>query len=319
MRYILIFLSSFSILIFSCASVFADVVYLKKGRQLKGIVVEDYVDRITLNTVDGEKVILKSEIKNILYDERVQNFIKLGDFHKDKGNLVRAYTYYRKAYQTDPDYEPAEARYFQVISTMLKQPYDQLEGRIERQRALLHATDKSLKIKEGVSIAAEKKLKNSFGVSLVPKDEKPYVNGVLPESSAYRAGIKRGDYIISVWNRLTGYMELGDVYDMILDTKTGEVKLAIERNVNIFKDASDPLGISLEITPKGLTVTRVLENSLAKKMGILESDVITKINEKSTRYMPLKKAVRLINSKDKKFSLVIQRDITLWLRRSLNG
>ena len=119
--------------IFIPPPVLADTVFLKNGQEIKGIVVEEYIDRIKFSTMDGEIEILKSDIKDILYDLRVQNLIKLGDFHKQKGNLARAYIYYRKAYHTDPSFEPAKTRYLQLRSIMLKRPYEQLENQIERE------------------------------------------------------------------------------------------------------------------------------------------------------------------------------------------
>jgi hypothetical protein len=44
----------------------ADTVYVKDGKELKGIVVEDFKDRIIFSTADGEITVMKSDIKALL-------------------------------------------------------------------------------------------------------------------------------------------------------------------------------------------------------------------------------------------------------------
>lgn len=301
----------------------ADTVFLKNGKELKGIVVEEYIDRIKLSTADGEIEILKSDMKDILYDLRVQNLIKLGDFHKEKGNLARAYSYYRKAYKADPSFEPAVTRYLQITSMLLKRPHEQLEKKIEKQKALLRVSRELAEIKKDVSTASMEKLKKLVGIQLISKEEKPYVSKVSSASPAYQSGIKEGDYIIAVWNRLTGYMELEDVRDIILGTKAGELKLTIERivklikgdNIKYAKGGIASLGLYLDMTKRGLTIARILENSLAKNYGLLKSDVISRIADKPTRYMPLREAISLIESLYKEVTITIQRDVTIWISR----
>lgn len=308
------------LIIFSATPASADTVYLKNGKETKGVVVEEYIDRIKLSTVDGEIVILKSEIKDILYDLPVQNLIKLGDFHKQKGNFNRAYLYYHKAYKTDPNFKPAVLRYLEIRSLLLKLPQEELEKSVQRQKALLDASAGIVQIKEGISNAAEETLKKDIGIELIAKDGKPFVRKVYFESPAYNSGIKEADFIIAVWNRLTGYMELADVCDMLLDTKTGEINLTIERKVKLveekntkyIKEGVASLGFSLGMTEKGLTITRALEESIAAQCGLLNQDVIEKIADKPTRYTPLNKAISLIESKGKNVEITIHREITLW-------
>ena len=67
----------------------ADTVSLKSGAQQKGIVVEKYNDRVVLSTVDGEVEVKDSDIKDIIYDRREDNLVKLGDFHYNKSHHSR--------------------------------------------------------------------------------------------------------------------------------------------------------------------------------------------------------------------------------------
>jgi len=316
--YFLFFISKFN-----CSNTaLADTVFLKNGEQKKGIVVEEYIDRIKLSTIDGEIEILKSDIKDILYDLMVQNLIKLGDFHMQKGNLARAYAYYHKAYQSDPSFEPAASRYLETRSKLLQQPQQQLEERLEKKKVLLRISRGLPVVEEEFSVNFEEKLKKQIGLRLIPKNGRPFVGEVFPGSPAFDAGIKTGDCIIAVWNRLTGYMELEEVCDMILDTRTGEVKLTIEREAAFIKEEDaqytkggiGSTGLYLDITDKGLTITGILDNSISQRSGFLESDVITKISGKPTRYMPRGESINLIKSLGEDVTFTIHRDITVWKR-----
>ena len=60
-----------------CAS--ADSITLADGKEEKGIVVEEYGDRIVISTYEGEKTILKKNIRTMNFDLPEQNLSKLGD------------------------------------------------------------------------------------------------------------------------------------------------------------------------------------------------------------------------------------------------
>ena len=62
-----------------------DTVYLNDGKEKKGIVVEDYTDRIVLSTYEGEKTLFKKNISKVVYDLTEQNLVKLGDKYGPAG------------------------------------------------------------------------------------------------------------------------------------------------------------------------------------------------------------------------------------------
>ncbi|MEE8317873.1 MAG: tetratricopeptide repeat protein, partial [Candidatus Omnitrophota bacterium] len=82
---------------------YADTVIMKDRTKVKGLVVEEYVDRITLSTVEGEKNILRQEIERIEYDTPEQNFMQLGRAYDAKGWYDKASFYYKKAMEIKPD------------------------------------------------------------------------------------------------------------------------------------------------------------------------------------------------------------------------
>ena len=56
----------------------------------------------------------------------------------------------------------------------------------------------------------------------------PQIVNVVLQSVADKHKIKKGDYIVAVQNRLTGYMSMPRVCDLILKSKTGEIIITIK-------------------------------------------------------------------------------------------
>ena len=76
---------------------FADTVYLENGEKMKGVIVEEYHDRVVISTYEGEKSILKKDVHTISYDLVEQNLVVLGDSYADRNKHGEAYFYYKKA------------------------------------------------------------------------------------------------------------------------------------------------------------------------------------------------------------------------------
>ncbi|MDP8292712.1 MAG: hypothetical protein P9M04_02745, partial [Candidatus Orphnella occulta] len=74
--------------VFPFKSAEADTVCLKDGGQVQGIVVENYQQSIVLSTINGEKRFDKVDVKDILYDKKEQNLVKLGDYYQQNRNLA---------------------------------------------------------------------------------------------------------------------------------------------------------------------------------------------------------------------------------------
>ena len=68
----------------------ADTVIMKDGKEVKGIVLEEYKDRMLISTVDGERSLMKEEIKELYFDTEEQNLIKLAEQARDKGDFVKS-------------------------------------------------------------------------------------------------------------------------------------------------------------------------------------------------------------------------------------
>ena len=313
---VIFFLFSF----FLSTALYADTVFLKSQSEIKGIVVEEYIDRVKLNTVDGEIVVLKKDVKDILYDMPVQNLIKLGDFHKAKGNAARAYAYYKKAFQVDGSYKLAVSRYTQMSSMFMKQPQEQLEEEMRRKKVLMDASRSQVVSLTQPKESGQEILKNNIGLELSMVKNKPLVVNVVLASPASNAGIKRGDYIIALNNKLTGYMELEDFYDEVFNITVSEINFKIERAF-VFelkdlrsheKEGVKGIGFNLGIKEGGLVADKVYDKTLAQYSGVEEQDLIVKINGQETRYMPMDEVMGIFRETKEQLVMSVHRSVSVW-------
>jgi len=165
------------------------------------------------------------------------------------------------------------------------------------------------------------KLRQTIGVSIELKGDLPEIANVRSESPAYVAGIRKGDLLIAIWGKLTGYMSQQDVVDHLMEKTSLEVKCTIERSVDVaitglrtpISTPNDLIGAGVNIGFDGLIIASVKDDSAAYKAGIEKDDLVTAINGENTRYMPLKKAVEMIrNSNEGSVRLTIRREVTFW-------
>jgi len=62
-------------LILFSSSVFADIVIMKDGKRIKGLILDEFKDRIVVSTVEGEKIIMISDIESAIYSSE-ENIIR---------------------------------------------------------------------------------------------------------------------------------------------------------------------------------------------------------------------------------------------------
>lgn len=317
------------IISFGCVcNVFADTVLMNDGSEVKGIVVEDYVDRITISTYEGEKEFLKELIGDIRYDTPEQNFVKLGDFHERRGNYIKAYTYFKKAHEINPDYKIAEERFIYIRSRLLRQSDTRLKDEIDRKKALFMVSGRVYEQTEAVEpedLFLEERLRQMTGMVLAYDFQNAMfkVEEVLPASPAFNADIKKNDHIYSVWGKMAGYLEFKDLAASMLNNPTPEVSLSLIRQIDIeqkieskngYGDVAD-LGLLLGMSYSGLVVNDVKPKSLSEEQGFKKLDQVVSINSRSTRYLPLRDSISLIHKSlvnDKRVSFEIVRRTSLW-------
>lgn len=293
----------------------ADTVYTKDHKELKGIIIEDYKDRIVFSTADGEQTIMKEDVMELYYDTEEQNLIKLAEQARDRGDFIKSFVYYDKAFKLDPSSRQAKDGIVFLQGYLFKKDMAQKEEVIRRHNELEQTganPEVVVKSEEEKFKDSLKKLRETAGISLEPEGGITRIENVRIGSPAYEAGIRNGDVLIAIWGRLVGYMTLREVVETILEKTSLETKCTIERAVDV-KGTTDIMGTDLKMQFEGLTVSAVRENGPASEAGIKKGDIITEINGNSTRYMPLNRAIELIRkSKGDIVNLILQREVVMW-------
>lgn len=304
------------LLVFGChllvaGAVCADTIRTNDGKELKGIVVEDYKDRILFSTADGEITINKSDIRELYLDNEEDNLVKLAEQATEKGDYVRAFVYYDKAYKLNPESKRAKDGLVFLQGFLFRRDQAQKEEAVRRQEDYENFGQPTMARKSEEEEAAQnvKELKDTTGIGLQMKDGFPEVESVRPGSFAYQNDIRKGDRFVSIWGRLTGYMSLREVLSLLLE-KSMEVKCDVERTMTIPKGAP---GVTFKMEFNGLTVSNIESGAAGTEYGLKVGDLITYIDGKTTRYTPFKEALEAIREpKGDGVNLTIKREITIW-------
>ena len=292
----------------------ADTLYTKDGKELKGIIIEDYKDRIVFSTIDGQSTIMKSDIRELYFDTEEQNLIKLAEQAKDKGDYIKAFIYYDKAFKLNPDSSAAKDGIVFLQGYLFKKDMSQKEEVVRRHNEFEQRGKKSeIKSDEEKFNYDLKKLHSEVGVALLTTGGTTRVESVRAGSSADTAGIKKNDTLVAIWGRLVGYMSLKEVVEAILEKNSLETKITLDRDVVVGVRPGDSIGATLSMQFGGLTISDIKDGSTASEAELRPGDIITSINGNSTRYMPLKDSIALIKrSADSRVNLTIRRDVVVW-------
>ena len=294
---------------------YADTVYTEDGKELKGIVVEDYRDRIVLSTAAGEITLMKSDIRELYFDSEEDNLIKLAEQARERKDYLKAFVYYDKALRLNPRSKAAMDGVVFLQGYLFRKEEARKEEDVKKSEAIENygaMIPEELDAEEKAKEAAAN-LKKTIGITLKIEAGLPVVDSVQPKSSAAESGIKKNDRLIAVWARLAGYLSMAQVMDMLLDKPSLELKVTIERVFDVKLDRGNATGASLSMEFDGLTVGGVKEGGPAFLAGIKKGDLITAVNGQSTRYMPLDKAKDLIrHSKEGYVKFNIRREALIW-------
>ena len=294
---------------------FADTIYMKNGNEIKGIVVEDYKDRVVISTYEGEKTVFKKDISEILYDLLEQNLISLGDTFVCRQEFGKAYFYYEKAAKANSESRVARERMNYVMGRIFRA---RKQGKLEHIKRM-EEYDKWPFLDSVVNEDFERNLEDEIGISVALERGKMRVVNVMAKSPAYDAGIKKNDIIISIWSQLTGYMSEEELARSLIEEHVGEIKAEIERAVVLKKTGKtatpyrDIISGKLNMLTDGLTIVDINEKGVGAAAGLEKGDLIVAINDMPTRYMPLKEAICIIESKDNADLIFeIRRNVTIW-------
>lgn len=320
MRWLFILPFAFAL---TCQAVCADTVLLRDGQEIKGVIVEDYHDRVVVSAEKGEMGITKEKIDKISYDNPEDNLVKLGAFYKDKGDYKRALYYYESARKINPDLKEAQDGSVLVTNLMMNKQ----EADAAADVAMKQDTEDHMGVQDAAAQSEADAIKKSAdelwsSTGLVIEKAGPDIKTgrVMDKSPAYEAGIRANDTIVSVWGKLAKYMPLENVYGLFLSGGVTETRVVIARdeavavkNQSLFGGAEEMIGARLSMEPDGMTVSDVKAAGPFDNAGILKGDRITRVGASSTRYMPLESAYKMIEgTKTGTLDLEIQRETVFW-------
>lgn len=305
----------------------ADTIITKDGKEIKGIVIEDYKDRIVFSTVEGETTVMKSDIRELLFDSEEGNLIKLAQQAIDRRDYPRAMNYYEMAQKANPD--SAEARQGMVFlrGSILRSEEQKKIADTKRQEQLEASGGTAVLRSEADEIQdMERILEKTTGMTIVLTKTAPEIASVKPNSPAYEAGLRKGDLLVSVWEKLTGYLSRKEILDLLINKSAVEIRSMFERTVSvgINRDRSimpgleGLIGAQFAMLPEGLTITAIRDEGPAIDSGLQEGDMVMAIDGQQTRYMPLKKAIESIQkSRESTVQLTIKRKAIIWRRSEI--
>lgn len=304
-------------MIFAATALYADTVILKNGTKVKGLVVDEYVDRIALSTVEGEKYILRKDIDRIEYDTPEQNYMQMGRAYEDRAWHDKAAFFYRKAMDINPDYKEARDAYVASHAKMWHEEEKRTKKDVELHNMAIE-WQRARKNKKAPAAVKSKEIlaKENTGIVLVENEGVFGINEVVPGSGADKAGIQKGDFLVGIWGRLIRYSKLEDVLAELIGPKYSEVKIVIEKAVPVSieagADAYKELGVSLGFEYEGLAIKDIASGKKGELSGLKKGDFIIAIDKNITRYLPIDSIIALINNpKNNNILFTIRRSINL--------
>ena len=294
---------------------YGDTIFKKDREKVKGVVVEEYKDRVVLSTMDGEQKILRRDIKRIDYDREEQNLTRMGNLYQDRGMYKEAYHYYSQALKINPEYKSAKEG-LDYTGSMLQQ-----FGRRMKLEHISKMNDEKA-WRSGVDIpeeTMEAQLRRVLGFSVESHGANFRVTSVRKGSPATDAGLLKGDVIVAVWGRMVGYTRPEEFIKRIVSPEVMEVRLTILRNAEIeVKKVSGNLpsliGADIEYSEtEGFEVSTVSPGSEAEMSGLVPGDILVEVEGKATRYMPMREMEKMfIDKKGSSVNVSARRNISLW-------
>jgi hypothetical protein len=299
----------------------ADTIHMKDGSSLKGLILEEYKDRLIFSTSDGEKVILQNSIQSFVYDEPASLHIQKAKDSMAEGDWSMAVYYWRKARKINPESATIEKGYRNALGQLAREGQYQRDEEFKRRKKIFELTQnlETQAAEKGASSKVEQ-LRAQIGILLAEEEGNIIVVSVQPNSPADQAGVRARDLLVSVWDSRVGYRSVEEVAGLMINTASRETQIIIERPIRFVELARSvegsregDLGIIWSLEFEGIVAKDVNEGGLGAQAGLSSNDRIVFLSGDGTRYMPLSAFKR--NLRETALStliLTIQRDISIF-------
>lgn len=287
----------------SVAPAQADTIYLKDGSQLKGLIVEEHIDRLVLSTEAGEALLERGSIRQIEYSDPAQTVFQLAKSYEAQEKLGEALAYYEKALELNPELPEAKVAADAVRNRFWAMSAQGPINEIEKQQALLDVWGQGKKIDAIIvdrNLEQQRSLRENAGLTLQKKGDWVRVARVDAKKEARLVGLQKNDRLISIDGESLRYLGEEAVRKKMIAPRSANYTLEYERDLFVrkkpFKTKLKELGVKLKFEYKGLVVSETEEGSPAETAGLQAGDLVVRINGQATRYLPIRKARELIES-----------------------
>lgn len=292
---------------------FGDTVIMKDGKRTKGLILDEFTDRIVVSTVEGEKTLMVSDIRSAVYSTEEKALMQKARNHQRRREYIEAYYTYEKVLELDPDSKEARERINYLESYIETATRESMRDKMTLGKAPL---DEKEEEPREVVVARD------LGIVLAPGEKYVQVEKVTTAEASTL--LEPGDRIVAVWSEMTAYMDEGDVLNLLL--VPGEMRLVIERTTYpvlshakswgyriLFSSYKEVIGASLKLYKRGVIIRGVSLRGPFGEFGIEEGDLLYRIGSKNTRYMHISRIVDFIMANQgRRIEVVIRRDVTLW-------
>ncbi len=306
----------FAVAFFLSVELSADTVIRKDGVREKGLILDEYKDRIVFSTVEGERTILKADIRSVVYEDEKRALMQKAKNLLKRRLYVKSYYAYEKVIALDPD------------STEAKERLEYLRGYLEtkiRNNVIDSIAQKNIRIKNEADRSPVEKVEQDMGIVLASDGRYVYITDIVNKKvKEAEQKLQPGDRVISVWGELTAFMDPEDVAMLFLSP--GEIRVGVERRVepqlltakryffgilrNRYKKI---IGANLSFKKDGLRVLKIDPNGPFGQVGIQNDDILWRMNGKNTRYMPMSMVADVcIENQGKQIEVIIRSEVTLW-------
>ncbi len=307
---------------FFLSPAFADTVYYKNRNELKGLVVEKHADRIIISTEQGELPVMLKDIAKIDYDDPAQNFVELGKKSEAENKLGVALAYYEKAVELNTNHEEAKRAALSVRNRFWASNNERPLSEVEKQQNIYDSWGTGRPIEEVTHARSTEQavsLKAGLGLTLEKKGDWVRLTNVDSKKDGFAAGLKKSDRLVSIDSQSLRYLTEPVVASKLLAPRLTNCSLEFERDIYVrLPDEGanlKTLGFKLKLEYQGLFVRDVRKESPAQIAGLRDGDLVVRIGEAATRYLPIQKAVDLIQKTDEEGVPITIRRTTLVTRK----